>query len=227
MTVVEEIKERVDLIELVSRYTPLKKAGSTYKGNCPFHTERTPSFVVYPDSGHWHCFGACGTGGDAFSFLMKKENLDFREALEMLAQEVGVELDQNRDDPQRRQRALLLEINQAASDYFHGLLMNHQGAQVARTYLERRQIDEKTTEQFQLGYALDAWSGLLDHLSGRGYRVEDQFAAGVLKHNEQRNSYYDAFRGRLIIPIRNRQGRVIWLWRARSWRRRAQVSQYV
>ena len=209
MTVVEEIKERVDLVELISRYTPLKKAGATYKGICPFHTERTPSFVVYADTGHWHCFGACGTGGDAFSFLMQKENLDFREALEMLAQEVGVELDRTDEDPQRKLRTRIFDANQAAADYFHAVLLNHPGALAARSYLERRHIDDQTTEQFQLGYALDAWTELRDHLSNLGYSIEDQLAAGLLKQNEQRNSTYDAFRGRVIIPIRNRQSRVI------------------
>ena len=94
MSAIDEVKARANIIDIVARYTPLKRAGSIYKGLCPFHSERTPSFVVYPNSGTWHCFGACGTGGDVFSFLMRKENLDFREALERLAQETGVSLEE-------------------------------------------------------------------------------------------------------------------------------------
>src|SRR5690606_37233611 len=92
MSVSDEIKQRLDIVDFISRYTPLRKTGATYKGLCPFHSERTPSFVVFPHSGTWHCFGACGTGGDIFAFLMKKENLEFREALQILAREAGVEL---------------------------------------------------------------------------------------------------------------------------------------
>ena len=102
--VTDEVKQRVDIVELIARYTPLKRAGSVYKGLCPFHSERTPSFVVFPHTGTWHCFGACGTGGDAFAFVMRKENLNFREALESLASQVGVELPVEGSDAQEDQR---------------------------------------------------------------------------------------------------------------------------
>lgn len=100
-SVTDEIKQRVDVVEVISRYTELKRAGSIYKGLCPFHGERTPSFVVFPHSGTWHCFGACGTGGDVISFVMRKENLDFREAVEMLAKQAGIEIGRPRRGPQR------------------------------------------------------------------------------------------------------------------------------
>jgi DNA primase len=209
MSAIEEIKARTNIIDLISRYTPLKRAGSIYKGLCPFHNERTPSFVVYPNSGTWHCFGACSTGGDVFSFLMRKENLDFREALERLAQETGVSLEEQDQDQERTQKAALFEVNEAAAKYFHDLLLNHAQAAPARDYLERRKMDRETIDSFQIGFALEQWSPLRDYLSSRGFGLDIQLAAGLVKRNEQRESIYDAFRNRVIIPIRDRQGRVI------------------
>jgi len=207
MSVTDEIKQRIDLIDFISRYTPLKKAGSSYKANCPFHEERTPSFVVFPHTGSWRCFGACGVGGDLFDFAMRKENLDFREALEMLADEAGVELTQQNNNPTLQRKPLLYEINQAASDYFQYVLRHHPVAQVARDYLQNRGIDDPTQELFELGFALESWHSLRDHLYEKGYSYEDQLAAGLIKRHEERQNTYDAFRDRLMIPIRDRQGR--------------------
>jgi len=209
MSAIDEIKARANVIDLISRYTPLKRAGSIYKGLCPFHNERTPSFVVYPNSGTWHCFGSCGTGGDVFSFLMRKENLDFREALERLAQETGVSLEEQEQEQDRTQKAALYEVNEAAARYFHDLLLHHAQAAPARAYLERRNLDAMTADSFQIGFSLDQWSGLRDYLSSRGFGLDIQLAAGLVKRNEQRESIYDAFRNRVTIPIRDRQGRVI------------------
>lgn len=205
---VEEVKRRVDLVDLISRYTTVKKAGSTYKANCPFHDERTPSFVIFPSSERWHCFGACGEGGDAFNFLMKKENLDFREALQMLAEEVGVELEEQRP-AENRQRNTIYDVNAAAAAYYQEVLAHHPAAEVARQYVAERKIDPSTTQTFQIGYSLDSWDSLRNHLERAGFSAEDQLLAGLLKKNEARNSTYDAFRGRLMIPIRDRQGRII------------------
>lgn len=209
MTVVEEVKQRVDIVEIISRYVQLKKAGKNFSAPCPFHTERTPSFVVFPHTGTWRCFGACGVGGDVYNFLMRKENLDFREALEMLAREVGVDLDNDYDGQSEKQRKDLYEINGAAALYFREVLLNHPAAEAARTYLAGRQIDTVIAERFQLGFAVDSWDGLRNHLEKRGYTVEQQIQAGLIKQNEARNSTYDAFRGRLMIPIFDRQSRVI------------------
>ncbi|MCB0063747.1 MAG: DNA primase [Caldilineaceae bacterium] len=208
MTAIDEIKQRVDIVEFIGRYVELKRAGTTYKGLCPFHDERTPSFVVFPHSGTWRCFGACGIGGDVFSFLMQRENLDFREALQQLANEFGITLEEERDTSQD-QRNRLYGINEAAATYFHQILHHHNGAQEARAYLQRRGINEETVAQFQIGFALDSWTGLRDYLSEKGWSIEEQLAAGLVKRHEERNSIYDAFRGRVIIPIRDRQGRTI------------------
>ena len=160
MSATDEIKARADIVEIVSRYTPLKRAGTSYKGNCPFHNERTPSFVVFPNSGTWHCFGACATGGDVFTFLMQKENLEFREVLQMLAQELGVNLDESEYDPSHKQRDSLYDINAVAATYFQEILAHHPAAQKARDYLQRRTIDAQAGERFQLGFALDGWNNL-------------------------------------------------------------------
>lgn len=209
MSVSDEVKQRIDIVDFISRYTPLKKTGTTYKGLCPFHSERTPSFVVFPHTGTWHCFGACGTGGDLFAFLMRKENLEFREALQLLAREAGVSLEEDEGDRSQSRRAQIYEVNEAAAAYFQEVLRHHPGAQAARDYIQRRAIDDATRDRFQLGYALDSWSGLRDHLAARGFAIDLQREAGLLKHNEDRDSTYDAFRGRVIIPIRDRMGRII------------------
>ncbi len=209
MGVVDEVKARVNIVDVIARYTPLKRAGSIYKGLCPFHSERTPSFVVFPHTGTWHCFGACGTGGDVFTFLMRKENLEFREALEGLAREVGVALDDAEQERDRGRRKALYEANEAAAAYFQEILKHHPAAAEARAYIERRRLDEGTVERFRLGFALDQWNGLRDHLLARGATLETLLQAGLVKRSEERDSVYDTFRNRVMIPIRDRQGKVI------------------
>jgi DNA primase len=208
MTAIDEIKQRIDIVEFIGRYVELKRAGTTYKGLCPFHDERTPSFVVFPQSGTWRCFGACGVGGDAFTFLMQRENLDFREALQLFATELGITLEDEHDAAQD-ERSRLYEINEAAARYFQEILRHHHGAQAARAYLEGRGVNNETREQFRIGFALDGWSGLRDYLSEQGWSLDNQLSAGLVKRHEERNSIYDAFRSRVMIPIRDRQGRVI------------------
>lgn len=210
MDVTDEIKARIDVVDFISRYVPLKRAGRSYKANCPFHQEKTPSFVVFPDSGTWRCFGACGTGGDIFSFLMKRENMDFREAVQELAREAGVEIaEEQQGDNESALRERLYAINAQAAQFFRNQLHRHTAAEEARGYLRGRGINAQVAEQFQLGFALDSWDALHDHLIELGYTADEQHKAGVLKYNEDRNRYYDAFRNRLMIPIADRQGRII------------------
>ncbi|GIK72794.1 MAG: DNA primase [Chloroflexota bacterium] len=208
-SVTDEVKQRVDIVELISRYTPLKRAGSVYKGLCPFHSERTPSFVVFPHTGTWHCFGACGTGGDVFGFVMRKENLTFREALELLANQVGVELKPVGGDARGEQRSRLYEANEAAAIFYQQTLAHHPAAADARAYLERRGIDSATTASFRLGFAPPGWSSLRDHLLERGFSLDVLLEAGLIKRSEERQTTFDAFRNRVIFPICDRQGRVI------------------
>ncbi|MEA3336673.1 MAG: DNA primase [Chloroflexota bacterium] len=214
MSVVDEIKERLDIVDVISAYVPLRKAGRSYKALCPFHQEKTPSFVVYQDRGYWHCYGACGEGGDIISFIQKRENVDFREALEILAAKAGISLEPPSEAQSEQAQYLdkLREINHAASVYFHSMLQGSAQGQTARDYLTRRGLDETTIEQFSIGYAADSWDGLLNHLRERSYQLEDILAAGLIiqkDHDDGRVSHYDRFRDRVIIPIRDVGGRTI------------------
>ena len=209
MSVTEEIKARIDAVDFISRYVPLQRAGRSFKACCPFHQERTPSFVVFPETGTWRCFGACSSGGDILSFLMQKENMDFREALKVLAQEAGVQLPEETDRVEFRGRDVLYELNNKAALFFRNQLHRNQGAQPARDYLQRRGINAEVATQFQLGFAPDSWDALRDHLVEEGYSPDVLHRADLVKHNLERDSYYDSFRNRLIVPIHDRQGRVI------------------
>ena len=207
MSAIDEIKQKIDIVDFINQYVPLKKAGRIFKAPCPFNNEKTQSFIVNPDRGTWHCFGACSTGGDVFSFLMKKENLDFGEALRRLAQRAGVELVREgpgEDDNRKRLRELLA----AAAAHYHYLLKNHPAAQHAREYIAKRFLTPETIATFQLGYALNEWDALKSFLIGKGYSIHDIEAAGLAIQGE-RGSHYDRFRGRLMFPIRNRNGEVI------------------
>jgi DNA primase len=210
MSVVDEIKERIDAVDLISEYVQLKRTGRNYKGLCPFHAENTPSFVVFPDSGTWHCFGACAEGGDIFTFVMKREGWDFRTALEELARRGGVELKPRgeQEEVQDQERAKLREVLAAAATYYHNLLLKAPQAQAARDYVTRRGFSERTVEMFQLGYALDEWHALEDYLTGKGFTQPDLAAAGLLVERDD-DRVYDRFRGRLVIPINDVRGRVI------------------
>jgi DNA primase len=210
MSTIDEIKERLDAVELISNHVQLKRAGRSYKGLCPFHEERTPSFVVFPDTGTWHCFGACGEGGDIFTFVMKHEGWDFRTALEELAQRAGVQLEPRtpKQQAEAQEHVRLREILATAALYYHNLLLNAPQAQRARDYVARRGFQERTVETFQLGYALDEWHALETFLLGKTYNKQDLILAGLLVERDD-GRIYDRFRGRLMIPIRDVRGRVI------------------
>jgi DNA primase len=210
MSVVEEIKQRVDIVDLISQHVALKRSGRGFIALCPFHTEKTPSFHVDPSRQSWHCFGACGTGGDVFSFVMKKENVEFREAMRLLAQQAGVSIDERRDPQQDARRAKLYEVNEAAAAFFHAQLTDDgrhaRGADLAREYVEERRLSAGAVDSFQLGYAPNSWDTLLSHLRERGFAPDDALAAGVAVEGER--GPYDRFRHRLMFPIRDDRGRV-------------------
>ncbi len=209
MSVVEEIKDRLDLTEVIGRSVQLNKAGRNLKGLCPFHTEKTPSFFVFPDSQRWHCFG-CDRGGDVFTYVMEYEGWDFRTALEELGRRAGVEV---RPMTPAQQEAVaegerLQAAQEAATDYYHRLLMSAPEAGQARAYLRRRGFRRPTVEHFRLGYSLHSWDALRTHLLGQGFTVEELIKAGLLVEKEDGGTY-DRFRDRVMIPIRNRRGKVI------------------
>lgn len=211
MSAIDEVKDRLDIVEVISSYIPLQKSGRNYKALCPFHSEKTPSFVVFPDSQRWHCFGACGEGGDVFTFVMKREGWDFRTALEELARRAGVEL-RPRTPAQARAEAeaeRLRELLTVAAQYYHHLLLHAPEAETARAYVARRGLADETVECFLLGYSLPGWDRARAYLTERGYTVEELIKAGLLVQKEETGSTYDRFRDRLMIPIRDAQGRTI------------------
>ena len=209
MGVIDETKQRVDIVEIVSDYVPgLKKAGRNFKALCPFHPERVPSFYVFPERQSWHCFGACGTGGDVFSFVMRKEAVDFGEALRILAQKAGVSLTPKQPDESQSEAERLKEINEAAAEYYHYLLLHPSAGEETRNYLAQRDISNKTIEEFQLGFSPDSWEALREQLMKKGYQEDELVAAGLLVEKEQGGTY-DRFRNRLMFPIRDIAGMVL------------------
>ena len=209
MSIVDEIKARLDIVDVIGSYIPLKRSGKNYKALCPFHEEKTPSFVVFPETQTWHCFGACGTGGDVFSFVMKKEGVDFLGALRLLAERAGIPWTEEKEgDAQSQLRERLREIHAAATAHFQELLHHHPEGEVARAYLQQRGLSQETVTAFQLGYARDAWDDLLQYLRSLGYQEEELEKAGLIIVRDE-GRMYDRFRHRLMIPIHDAQGRVI------------------
>ena len=207
MSSIDEVKQRTDIVEIVGQYAQLVKAGRNFRALCPFHSEKTPSFFVFPERQSWHCFGACGTGGDAFSFIMKRENVDFPEALRRLADHAGVILPSYREvDARKETRERLYQANEAARRYFHDILVSSAAGEKVRLYLEGRGLAAKTISDFGLGYAMDTWDGLKRHLAGQGYSEGELTDAGLLSSNENGRTY-DRWRDRLIIPIKDEKGR--------------------
>jgi len=210
MSVVDEVKQRVDIVDVIGSYVHLRKAGQNYKALCPFHSEKTPSFVVFPDTQTWHCFGACGTGGDVFTFIMKQEGLEFGDALRLLADRAGVVLEplDEAAEARREKSEQLRAANLAAARYFqHVLLATERGAP-ALEYLKRRGLTKETLQLFQIGYAPDAWHDCEQALNDAGYGQELLIEAGLLVRN-QRGTVYDRFRDRVMFPIRDPQGHVV------------------
>ena len=203
MTVVDDIKARLDILEVVGQRVPLQRSGRSYKGNCPFHEERTPSFHVFPDRQSWRCFGACATGGDAIGFVMRSENLEFGEAIRELAQRTGVQLQERRES---RVDPTAYEINEAARAYFQRHLASTQGAD-ARAYMEGRGLDRAAADAFQIGLAPSDGESLRSHLIREGFSAAQLVAAGVVRESDD-GRQRDLFRGRLMIPIRDSEGRL-------------------
>ncbi|MBE2201394.1 MAG: DNA primase [Anaerolinea sp.] len=212
MSVTQEIKDRLDIVDFVSGYLPLRKSGRNYAGFCPFHQNtRTPSFYVFPETQTWRCFGACAEGGDIFSFVMKKEGWDFKEALQNLAQRAGVTLDTGQGVDKAKQAAAqkLADLLGAAADYFHMLLLHAPEATYARQYVGERALAEETLDTFRVGFALPSWDACRNHFNDQGYDDADLIAVGLLTVNEEKQRRYDRFRNRLMIPIRDVNGRVV------------------
>src|SRR5258708_4837650 len=200
------MKERVDLVQLVGERVPLKKAGRAYRGVCPFHAEKTPSFSVDPDRRTFHCWG-CGEKGDVFDWVMKIDNVDKAEALKILAERAGVELTGGRPPAEREREKKLLAAHEPAHFYFRQALRGTPKGKAAAEYVAARGIDQKMVEQFGIAYAPDLPDGLLGYLRKKGYSDEEIIAAGLVVQTER--GLFDRFRDRLVVPIRDARGRII------------------
>jgi DNA primase len=208
---VAEIRDRIDIVDLVQEYVPgLKRAGRSFKGLCPFHQEKTPSFVVFPDSQNFHCFG-CGKGGDLFTFYMLVENVEFRDALRDLATKAGVELQQGvgvtpKHDEHRQK---LVAVNDLAATFFSHVLSKATQGEPGRQMLKDRQLSEEMVDKFRLGFAPESWDSLLNFLSSRNVDVALAEEAGLVQPRQSGTGHYDRFRNRFMFPIRNRDGEIV------------------
>jgi len=205
MPIIDEIKDRLDIVEVISGYLKLAKAGANYRALCPFHKEKTPSFMVSPERQIWHCFG-CGEGGDIFKFVMKYENLDFPEALRLLAKQAGIEL--KREDPRiKNEMSKLYEICERAAEYFEEQLKKETGV---INYLKKRGLKDKTIDFWQIGFAPDNRDGLFRYLVKSGFKADDILKGGLaIKSSLGQQSFFDRFRSRIIFPLFDSQDRIV------------------
>ena len=210
MSEIEEIKARLDILDIVSENVQLKRSGKNYTGFCPFHANtRTPAFVVWPDTGSWRCFGECGEGGDIFKYVMKRDGLDFPEALRQLAQRAGVELrpPTPQETAQREENDHLRALLEEATTYFRHQLFNNPAGKVALDYLHERGLSDETIQLFELGYAPPGWESTYPLFLKKGYSQKDLVDAGLASERDD-GSLYDRFRHRVIFPIRDSRGRM-------------------
>src|SRR5450759_3532894 len=222
MSVIETIKAKIDVVEEIGLVVALQKSGKAFKGLCPFHNERTPSFYVFAETQNWHCFG-CNEGGDVFSFVQKQQGLEFRETLHYLAEKAGVTVDdygsQNPEEAREASalRERLRKLNEDALLWFHQMLVRSQEGAEARAYVQSRGISADSVVTFSLGYAPEQWDGLAHFLLGRGYTERELVNGGLARdrdgglggNGDNSGGIYDYFRHRLIFPIRDIRGRVI------------------
>lgn len=205
--VTDEIKSKLDIVQVISEYLPLKKAGSAWKAPCPFHSEKSPSFMVNTERQRFHCFG-CGEDGDIFGFVMRIEGLDFPEALRVLAKKAGVILRQE-DAEMGNAKQLLMDINRWAARFWHEVLLKSPQAERARAYVQKRALQNDTVEDWIIGYAPDAWETTLQFLRKKGYKDDDIFHAGLVTRSDRGSGYFDRFRNRLMFAIRDVHGNVV------------------
>jgi len=206
---IQEIKDRIDIVEVVSSYLPLKRSGVNNQGLCPFHQEKSPSFNVNSARQIFHCFG-CGVGGNVFSFLMRMEGLSFPDAVKRLGEKVGVEVEEEEVSPaeihRRESRERLARINDVAGRFYHQLLLEDEAGAPGRRYLRQRGYAGETVRAFQLGFTPEGWESLAKHLTGKNFSAEDIRKTGLVRPGKQGRGDYDLFRNRLLFPIHDLQG---------------------
>ena len=210
MTAIDEVKARLDIVDIVSESIELRRAGKSYSGFCPFHhNTRTPSFAVFPDTGTWRCFGECNEGGDIFSYVMKKEGWDFPAALRELAERAGVQLEPLTPEKQElyEEYDRLRELLESALTFFRHQLLNSPAGGKALQYLHERGLNDETIEAFGIGYSPDSWEAATNHFKAKGYSETDLIDAGLVSERES-GGVYDRFRHRIVLPIRDERGRM-------------------
>lgn len=236
---IEEIKNRLDIVDVIGSYVKLQKIGKNYRALCPFHSEKKPSFFVSRSRQTWHCFGSCGEGGDIFKFVMKAEGVEFGDALRILAQKAGVEL--KKQDPKfavlRTERQRLYEICDLSSQFFEKQLEASEKGKDAKKYLLSRKINEESIKKWRIGYAPDVWQALSDFLISKGYKREEIIKSGLAikkqgysDSNKQTSKYhiqlYDRFRGRIMFPVFNLNSQIIG-FTGRIFGKKQDTAKYV
>ncbi len=211
--IIDEIRDRTDIVAVISEHVVLKKFGKNFKGLCPFHSEKTPSFSVSPEKRIYHCFG-CGIGGNVFKFLMEIQNISFPDAIKHLSERTGVPLPRNTSshsqDPKEKERDELRKINESATRYFQSLLKNPEAGLNARNYLSSRHFDAEILERYRVGWSLPTWKGLLDHVRQKSSVTQERLLqSGLVTRKEEGSNIYDRFRGRVIFPIKDLYGNII------------------
>ena len=212
--IIDEIRDRTDIVAVISEHVVLKQAGKNFKGLCPFHSEKTPSFSVSPEKRIYHCFG-CGAGGNAYKFLMETQSISFPDAIKLLAERTGIPLPRNTSghaqDPQQKEREALRKLNESATRYFQSLLKNPEGGLSARNYLSSRHFDSEILDRYRIGWAAPTWRGLLNHVQqNSSVSVERLVKSGLVIQKEGDGStVYDRFRGRVLFPIKDLHGNII------------------
>ncbi|MCD5401584.1 DNA primase, partial [candidate division NPL-UPA2 bacterium] len=205
--VIEEIQNRSDIVEIISEYLPLKPAGKNFKALCPFHQEKTPSFMVSPERQIFNCFG-CGVGGNVFSFLMKHERLTFREALKLLADKSGIRLPADGGRREEGKNLRLFELNGLAADFFQECLEKQEGEKALK-YLRGRGLSRETIRKFRLGYALPSWDSLIKEAGRKGFSPKLLEEVGLALGRRDKSGFYSRFRDRIIFPIFNVTGKIV------------------
>jgi DNA primase len=207
MSEIEEVKSRLNIVDVIGAKVELKKAGRNFRGLCPFHNEKTPSFMVSPERQTFHCFG-CGKGGSVIDFLMEYDHVDFIEALETLAEKAGVTLTRRFDEtPQAKLKARIFEVNHLTCEYYHYILTKHALGEKSRLYLKNRGVSDKTAETFMIGYSPASWDGLLRFLKKKGYDEKLLIDAGLIVSSGRGG--YDRFRGRVMFPLRDHRSNIL------------------
>jgi len=209
MDPVDEIKQKLDIVDVVSTYLPVKKTGRNFKAVCPFHDDHDPSMMVSPDLQIYKCF-SCGASGDIFNFIQEFEGIDFYSALQQLAERAGVKIEKQQYDPANSIKKKIYEINEETSKFYHYLLLKHKAGKKALNYLKKdRALKDKTIKDFDLGYAPNAWDNLYQYLSKKKFKDSELLKAGVVVKKRSGDGYIDKFRGRIMFPLKNISGKIV------------------